>query len=189
MTMAATSPIDSNWSQTTMRCSLSSVALCRDLVSYTRFCFKIKPTAWRKFLGRHRLAVDDCVIKLEQKKIDIDAIINGTAPSHSNSGGFYVVRIGIKTEESPNRIEDQRGRDGQLITAPPRMNLLRITQQSFQIIVDQYLWQYTINNDDGDEDKDIGTASSRPQPDCTSGSPPAASADEVANTPPANKKR
>ena len=143
-----------------MRCSLSSVALCRDLVSYTRFCFKIKPTAWRKFLGRHRLAVDDCVIKLEQKKIDIDAIINGTAPSRSNSGGFYVVRIGIKTEESPNRIEDQRGRDGQLITAPPRMNLLRITQQSFQIIVDQYLWQYTINNDDGDEDKDIGTASS-----------------------------
>ena len=69
------------------------------------------------------------------------------------------------------------------------MNLLRITQQSFQIIVDQYLWQYTIDNDDGDEDKDIGTASSCPQPDCTSGSPPAASADEVANTPPANKKR
>jgi hypothetical protein len=55
--------------------------------------------------------------------------------------------------------------------------------------VDQYLWQYTIDNDDGDENKDIGTASSRPQPDCTSGSPPAASADEVANTPPANKKR
>jgi hypothetical protein len=44
-------------------------------------------------------------------------------------------------------------------------------------------------NDDGDEDKDIGTALSRPQPDCTSGPPPAASADEVANTPPANKKR
>jgi hypothetical protein len=67
------------------------------------------------------------------------------------------------------------------------MNLLHITQQSFGIIVDQYLWQYTIDNDDGDEDKDIGTASSRPQPDCTSGSPPPASADKVANTP-ANKK-
>ena len=69
------------------------------------------------------------------------------------------------------------------------MNLLCITQQSFRIIVDQYLWKYTIDNDDGDEDKDIGTALSRPQLDCTSGSPPAASADEVANTPPANKKR
>jgi hypothetical protein len=53
--------------------------------------------------------------------------------------------------------------------------------------VDQYLWQYAINNDDG-EHKDSGTASSRPQPDCMPGSPLAASADEVANTP-ANKKR
>jgi len=84
------------------------------LASYTRFGFKIKPTAWRKFLGGHRLAVDNCIIELEQKKIDIDAItiINGTALSRSTRGGFYIVRIGIKTEESPNRIEDQRGRDG-----------------------------------------------------------------------------
>jgi hypothetical protein len=92
------------------------------LASYTQFGFKIKPMAWRKFLGGHRFAVDDCVIELEQKKIDIDAIINGTALSHSNRGGFYVTKIGIKTEESPNRIEDQRGRDGRLITTPPRMN-------------------------------------------------------------------
>jgi len=97
------------------------------LASYTRFGFKIKPTAWRKFLGGHQFAVDDCVIELEQKKIDIDVVINGTAPSCSTRGGFYIVRIGIKTEESPNRIEDQRGRDGRLITTPPRMNLLRIT--------------------------------------------------------------
>jgi hypothetical protein len=53
--------------------------------------------------------------------------------------------------------------------------------------VDQYFWQYAINNDDG-EDKDSITGSSRPQPNRTSGSPPAASADKVANTP-ANKKR
>jgi hypothetical protein len=53
--------------------------------------------------------------------------------------------------------------------------------------VDQYLWQYAINNDDG-EDKDSGTAAPHPQPDRTLGSPPAASADKVANTP-ANKKR
>jgi len=82
------------------------------LASYTRLGFKIKPTAWRKFLGGHRFAVDDCIIELEQKKIDIDAIINGTAPSHSTRGGFYIIRIGIKTEELPNRIGDQRGRDG-----------------------------------------------------------------------------
>jgi len=159
------------------------------LVSYTRFGFQIKADAWRKFLGGHRFVADDCPIELDIKKIDLDAYIDGTTPSRLKQKKFYVIRIGIKTEESPNRIEDQRGRDGRLITAPPRMNLHRITQQSFRIIVDQYLWQYTIDNDDGDEDKDISTASSRPQPDCTSGSPPAASADEVANTPPANKKR
>jgi hypothetical protein len=90
------------------------------LASYTRFGFKIKPTAWRKFLGGHRFAVDDCVIELEQKKIDIDAIINGTALSRSTRGGFYVIRIGIKTEESPNRIEDQR--EGWAINYNPPTN-------------------------------------------------------------------
>jgi hypothetical protein len=117
------------------------------LASYTRFGFKIKPTAWRKFLSGHRFAVDDCVIELEQKKIDIDAIINGTAPSRSTRGGFYVVRIGIKTEESPNRIEDQRGRDGRLITTPPRLNGIGIKTKSFQRIVEPFIWNYLVEND------------------------------------------
>ncbi len=47
------------------------------LASYTRFGFAIKPMAWRKFLGGHQFAVDDCAIEFEQKKIDIDAYING----------------------------------------------------------------------------------------------------------------
>jgi hypothetical protein len=29
------------------------------LASYTKLSFGIKPTAWRKFLGGHRFAVDD----------------------------------------------------------------------------------------------------------------------------------
>jgi hypothetical protein len=54
--------------------------------------------------------------------------------------------------------------------------------------VDQYLWQYAIDNNGEDEGSD--TASSHPQQNPTLGSPPAASA-EVANTPTtaANKKR
>jgi hypothetical protein len=39
------------------------------LASYTRFGFAVKPTAWTKFLGGHRFAVHDCVIKFEQKKL------------------------------------------------------------------------------------------------------------------------
>jgi hypothetical protein len=67
------------------------------LALYTWLGFAIKPTAWRKFLGGHRFAVDDCAIEFEQKKIDIDAYIDGARPSRSNRGGFYVVRIGNKT--------------------------------------------------------------------------------------------
>ena len=50
------------------------------LASYTRLGFAIKPTAWRKFLGGHRFAAHNCAIELEQKKIDIDAYIDGTKP-------------------------------------------------------------------------------------------------------------
>ncbi len=48
------------------------------LASYTRLCFAIKPTAWRMFLGGHRFAAHNCAIELEQKKIDIDAYIDGS---------------------------------------------------------------------------------------------------------------
>jgi hypothetical protein len=123
------------------------------LATYTPLGFAIKPTALRKFLSGHQFAVNNCAIEFEQKKIDINAYIDGAWTSCSNRGGFYVVRIGNKNKQSPNRIEDQRGCDGQLITTPPRLNLLRITHQSFRRIVDQYLCQYAINNDDG-EDKD-----------------------------------
>jgi hypothetical protein len=86
------------------------------LASYTRLGFAIKQTAWRKFLGGHQFSVDNCAIEFEQKKIDIDADIDGARPSCNNRGGFYVVRIGNKNKQLPNRIEDQRGRDGRLIT-------------------------------------------------------------------------
>ena len=38
----------------------------------------MKPKAWRKFLGGDRFASGDCAIKFNQKKIDLDAYINGT---------------------------------------------------------------------------------------------------------------
>jgi hypothetical protein len=82
------------------------------LALYTRLGFAIKQTAWRKFLGEHQFAVDDCAIEFKQKKIDIDAYINGSRPSRINRGWFYIVRIGNKNKQLPNRIEDQRGCDG-----------------------------------------------------------------------------
>ena len=86
---------------------------------YTQFGFAMKPTAWRKFVGGHRFASDNCEIKLDQKKIDLDAYINRTPPLQLKRRGFYVVRIGNKTKQSPNKIEEQMGQDRQLITTPP----------------------------------------------------------------------
>jgi hypothetical protein len=89
------------------------------LTSYTRLGFAIKPTAWRKFLGGHWFAVHSCAIEFEQKKIDLDAYINGAPPSQLQQRKFYDVRIGNKTEQSHNKIEEQIGRDGRLIATPP----------------------------------------------------------------------
>jgi hypothetical protein len=43
------------------------------LASYKRFGFAIKFTAWRKFIGGHRFAIQDCAIEFDQKKIDLEA--------------------------------------------------------------------------------------------------------------------
>jgi len=78
------------------------------LVHNTRFGFAMKPTAWSKFLGVQRFASDDCEIKLDIKKIHLDAYIDGTPPSQLKRKKFYVIRIGNnKTERSPNKIEEQ----------------------------------------------------------------------------------
>ncbi len=58
------------------------------LAHYTRFGFAIKPTPWRMFLGGHWFASDDCVIEFDQKKIDLDAYINGTPPSQLKQKKF-----------------------------------------------------------------------------------------------------
>ncbi len=82
------------------------------LASITRFGFQIKADAWRKFLsGRRRFVSNARPIEFEQKKIDLDAYINGTPPSQLKRRKFYVVRIGSKSERSPNKIEEQMGQD------------------------------------------------------------------------------
>ncbi len=78
--MTATLPVGSVWSRTTTRC----FSLSPGLASNTRFGFGIKPTAWRKFLGGHPFAVHNRAIKFEQKKIDLDAYINGAPQSQQN---------------------------------------------------------------------------------------------------------
>jgi len=123
------------------------------LASYTRFGFQIKAGAWRKFLGGRRFVIDNCTIEFEQKKFDLDAYINGTPPSRLKRKGFYVVRIGNKSERSHNKIEDQMGQDGRLITTPPRLNGLGIKTQSFRRIADPFIWNFILEKSMDEEDK------------------------------------
>jgi hypothetical protein len=71
-------------------------------------------------------------------------------PSQQNRRKFYVVRIGNKTEQSANRIEDQLNCYGRLLTVPPRLNRLGIKSQSFRIDVLALIWDYKVENDEDD---------------------------------------
>jgi hypothetical protein len=117
------------------------------LASYTRFGFAVKPAAWSKFLQGHRFASDDCEIELEITKIGLDAYIDGTPPSRLKQNNFYVIRIGNKTERSPNKIEEQMGQDGRLIATPPRLNGIGIKTKSFRRIVEPCIWNYLVESD------------------------------------------
>ena len=73
------------------------------------------------------------------------------------------IRIGIINDYSPRKIEMQKYRDGRLIVTPPRLNGLRIKQQSFRQFTEQYKWNYILDNnadedhkdeDDGEDDED-----------------------------------
>ena len=101
------------------------------LAKYRRFGFQIKADTWRKILGGHRFVVDGCTIELAKKRLYLNAYINGTPPSQITQRDFYVFRIGIKNEDSPNKIEEQIGQDGQLITTPPRLNGLALKHNPF----------------------------------------------------------
>jgi hypothetical protein len=92
----------------------------------TKHGFKMKPDPWRRFLGGHHFAEFDITIEFEQKSIDLDAYINGMPPSRDNRRKFYALRIGNKTSQSANKIEEQIGRDARLLTVPPRLNGLKI---------------------------------------------------------------
>ena len=115
------------------------------LASYTRFGFAVKPTAWSKFLRGHRFASDDCEIELTSKMIDLDAYIDGTPPSQLKRKKFYVVRVGNKSQQSPNKIEEQKGQDGRSIST--QLNGIGIKTQSFRRIVEPFIWNYLVESD------------------------------------------
>jgi hypothetical protein len=124
------------------------------LASNGRYGFKMKPDAWSEFITGHRFVANNYSIDLVQKKFDIDAYIDGTTPSRTNRQKFYTIRIGNKTGQSADKIEDQRGRDGRLLTVPPRLNGHGMKCQSFRVDVSALVWDYKVENEDNDDSVD-----------------------------------
>ena len=93
--MTVTCPVASVWNPN----EYDALLIVTGLASYTRFGFQIKADAWRKFLGGRRFVADDCPIEFEQKKIDLDAYINGTLPSRLQQRKFYgAMAVGVTSK-------------------------------------------------------------------------------------------
>jgi hypothetical protein len=88
------------------------------LASYTRFGFQIKASAWRKFLGGRRFVIDNCAIEFKQKKIDLDAYINGTPPLNSKEGSYMLLELGIKVSNRTTKLRNRLVGMGDLLQPP-----------------------------------------------------------------------
>jgi hypothetical protein len=90
-------------------------------------------------------------VEIDAKKLDINACINGLPPKHREL--VYFIRIGVNTDLSPKKIEEQMGQDGRLITTPPRLNGIGIKTQSFRRIADPFILNFILENSMDEEDK------------------------------------
>ena len=98
---------------------------------------------WKTFLDGHYSTVvegidEECKVKLDKKKMDIEHRIDRTQPATKDSE-FYVIRIGVLDEASPQKFQWQIDQQNELITSPPRMNSLRLEQQSFRNLVESFI--------------------------------------------------
>ena len=103
----------------------------------------------------------DGTFEVDTMTMDIDAFIQGEPPKKRKDITF--IRIGVLHANSPRKIEMQKDSNGRLIVIPPRLNGLRIKQQSFRQFTEQYKWNYILDNnadedqkdeDDGEDDED-----------------------------------
>ena len=117
--------------------------------------FSIKLSNLNAFLTGHRFCPSNGTVSFEvaTSKMDCNAFINRTKPTKCREICHFI-QIGIFFDHSPRRMEMQKYSDGQMIVTPPRLNGLRITQQSFRYCMEQYKWHYLLEKkkDDGHDD-------------------------------------
>jgi hypothetical protein len=88
--------------------------------------------------------------EIDSKTIDLNSFINGVSPVHRVRRQF--IWIGIINDYSHRKIEMQKYSDGRLIVTPPRLNGLRIKQQSFRKLIEPFVWNYILEKDLDEED-------------------------------------
>ena len=121
--------------------------------------FSIKKLKWKLFIKGHRFTTTNCTttsngtFEIDAKTMDLTSFINGVSPVHRVRSHF--IRIGILDAHSPRKIELQKYSDGRMIVTPPRLNGLRIKQQSFRQCVEQSKWNYFLDNasEEGNDDR------------------------------------
>jgi len=153
---------------------------------HKRFGFSIKPMKWKVFLEGHRFTTINCdrTFEVDDKKVDLNALMKGKPPKHRMKVNF--IRIGVLYDNSPRKIEMQKDSDGLMIVTPPRLNGLRLKQQSFRQCVEQSKWNYLLEKEDEDgvDDDDEDNCDDDDEENDDDGEINAAS-----STPTSNKKR
>jgi Mg-chelatase subunit ChlI len=125
-----------------------------------RWGFSIMVLKWKVFLEGYLFSTINCdchgdgTFEVDRKKMDIDAFIQGESSNKRKDIAF--IRIGVLHANSPRKIEMQKGSDDLMIVTPPRLNGLRIKQQSFRQCVEQSKWNYLLEkeDEDGEDDED-----------------------------------
>jgi hypothetical protein len=122
-----------------------------------RWGFSIMVMKWKVFLEGYLFSTINCdcdgTFEVDRKKMDIDAFIQGESSNKRKDIAF--IRIGVLHAKSPRKIEMQKDSDGRMIVTPPRLNGLRIKQQSFRQCVEQSKWNYFLDNasEEGNDDR------------------------------------
>jgi hypothetical protein len=118
---------------------------------HTKWGFSIKKVNWNLFLEGHRFTTTNCTgtFEVDVKKLDLNACINGVSPKHRLKS--YFIWIGTLHHNSPRKLRCRNIVTVDLST-PPRLNGLRIKQQSFRKLMEPFVWNYILEKDLDEED-------------------------------------
>jgi hypothetical protein len=101
--------------------------------------FSIKQKEWQAFLEGYHFAFDGLKVEFDLKKLDIEAYIKGYSPTQEKRAKFNVLRLGVRSNVSPIKFEQQKDFLGRTVTTPPLLDGLEMKQQLFKRAIAQYI--------------------------------------------------